>query len=110
MRRSGARARGAPAWLTRRTLDAIAAAESPAALFVDPVAALGLPTVELSADDALRVGHGSALDAAGCGAMDFEPSQNLSLTHQEVLLGVYARVEGQLKAQVVIPGGVGGVL
>jgi tRNA pseudouridine55 synthase len=92
------------------TLDAIASVEDPASLFVDPVAALGLATVELNSEDALRVGHGSALDAVGCDAMDSEPSQNLAITHQGVLLGVYARTQEQLKARVVIPGGVGGVL
>jgi hypothetical protein len=42
--------------------------------------------------------------------MGYGLSQNLAVIYEGVLLGVYARVEGQLKAQVVIPGGVGGVL
>ncbi len=78
-------------------------------LFVDPVEALGLPTVELTGDDAVRVGHGSALERTmRTRSGRYEADQNLAVTHDGVLLGVYARSGGQLKAQVVIPGGVGG--
>ena len=76
----GAAGRGPPTWLMRTSLRQIESAENPAALFADPAAVLGLVTVELSPGDAARVGHGSKLDAADCGAMGFEPSQNLAIT------------------------------
>ena len=82
------------------TLDELAAAPDPRTLFADPLAAMGLRIVEVSAADAARVAVGSALpgDAEGL----------VALSHDGVLLGVYSGSKGMLKPEVVIPGGVTG--
>jgi tRNA pseudouridine55 synthase len=92
------------------SLAEIEAAESPAMLFADPVASLGLPALELTGALAARVGNGAALDVRDAGGVEVPEGSNVALTCDGVLLGVYARVEDQLKPQVIIAGGVGGVL
>jgi tRNA pseudouridine55 synthase len=91
------------------TLAQIEAAADVCDLFTDPVSALGVPALELSEQDALRVRNGAALDASANGGAEFESGTHVGLTHDGVLLGVYARDAGMLMPQVIIAGGVGGV-
>lgn len=90
------------------TLDEIESAEQVGSLFCDPLTSLGLPIVEISSQDALRVRDGAALDAAASGAAGTAPGTNVGLAHDGVLLGVYARCAEQLKPAAVICGGVRG--
>ena len=85
------------------SLDELAGSPDPRTFFADPVAALGLPIVEVDAEAAARVAVGSALvgDADGL----------VAIARDGVLLGVYSGAKGHLRPQVVIPGGViGGAL
>jgi tRNA pseudouridine55 synthase len=91
------------------TLAQIEAAADVGALFSDPIISLGIPALELSEQSALRVGNGAALDAEASGGSEFESGARVGLTHDGVLLGVYARDEAMLRPQVIIAGGVGGV-
>jgi len=95
------------------TLEQIQDAENPVALFCDPVTTLGFPVFEVADDVARRVRHGAALDCVAFdsganGADQFAPGSNLSVVHNGVLLGVYAREGALLKPRAIIPGGAGG--
>jgi tRNA pseudouridine55 synthase len=91
------------------TLAQIEAAADVSDLFADPISALGIPALELSEQDALRVRNGAALDVGASGGGEFPQGDNVGLTHDGVLLGVYARDAGILRPHVIIAGGVGGV-
>jgi tRNA pseudouridine55 synthase len=82
------------------TLDALAEVEDIRSFFADPLAALGLPTVEVDAKNAARVSTGRAIDGDDSGLV--------AVAHDGLLLGVYAGSDGQLKPLAVIPGGVAG--
>jgi tRNA pseudouridine55 synthase len=74
--------------------------------FTDPIHALGLPVVRLSADAAERVANGSTL-TAGIHTQEALPAEGLvAIAFEDRLLAVYAVSGGILKANVVIPGGV----
>jgi len=90
-------------------LEEIEAAENPAMLFCDPLKVLGMPMVEISDEAALRVCNGAALDIADTAAEAVGPGENVGISRNNALLAVYARDGAQLKPQVVIPGGVGGI-
>jgi tRNA pseudouridine55 synthase len=90
------------------TLDQIEAAVDHSMLFADPVPSLRLRSIEVAKEDAVRASHGSAIEAATYGVAELPPGENLAVTCDNALLGVYARSGTQLKPQVVIPGGVGG--
>jgi tRNA pseudouridine55 synthase len=67
-------------------------------LFEDPMAALGLPVVEVDAAESARIATGASLARDGSGLV--------SIARDGVLLGVYAGGDGMLKPRTVIPGGV----
>jgi len=72
--------------------------------FVDPVAALGLPALEVTAEIALRVANGAALEPRDIQAdLDDGP---LSLTRDSRLVAVYEKRGSRLSAAVVFPGSV----
>lgn len=79
--------------------------------FIDPVAALGLPVVNVSDIEAERVSHGMTLTLQGVQHTDsaFDSTAPLvSIVHEERLLALYecAGSTGLAKPKVVIPGGV----
>lgn len=74
--------------------------------FVDPVIALGLPVVDVSRDGADRVANGSPLDAS-LAPESAHGSAEVAVLHEGRLLAIYQASGTQLKARVVIPGGVG---
>lgn len=80
------------------TLEELAEAPDLSEFFAEPIAALGLPVVDVDSDDAARVAVGSALagDAEGL----------VAIAHDGALLAVYAGSQGTLKPEAVIPGGV----
>ena len=82
------------------TLEELAEAPDPAALFADPLISLGLPVVAVDDATASRVETGSAVPGQETGLV--------SLAHDGALLGVYAGDAGLLKPQAIIPGGVVG--
>ncbi len=86
--------------------DVVAAAEDVATLFADPVAALGLPVLTVSAADAYRVSVGRSLDASESGA-EVLPDGPVLISDCERALGVYRRdvSSGTLEPEVIIPGG-----
>lgn len=76
-------------------------------LFADPLLALGMPGVEVSEDESIRVANGSVLDAAvhGVGGL---PDGPVAIYRGRHLLAVYEKLDGRLRALTVIPGGVEG--
>jgi tRNA pseudouridine55 synthase len=82
------------------TLEQIAAASDVRALFADPLAALGLPVVEVDAATAALVATGKRVPG--------ETDGLVAVAHDGALLGVYAGSEGSLKPAAIIPGGVTG--
>ena len=91
------------------TLEEIESAVDVTDLFTDPIAALGIPALDVDEDVAVRVRNGAALDAATHGAAGLAAHASMGITHDGVLLGVYARTETMLKPLAIIAGGVGGV-
>lgn len=92
-------------------LEAIEQAADPAevaARFADPVVAVGLPVLQLSADEAARVATGAALDPAQLRPAAGQTPGPFALAREGTLLGVYAMRDGMLRALAVIPGGVRG--
>ena len=90
------------------TLEELHAAADPSCLFLDPLDALGLPTIEVDVQGASRVGVGGALDAKTLGACTTHVPADVAIAHEGTLLGIYAHAGESLRAQVVIPGGVRG--
>lgn len=77
-----------------------------AEMFTDPIAAVGLPTIEVSEDTVLRIAAGQALDPeTHCGGV-CPPEGPVALTHDGTLLAIYESEGDALRAQTVIPGGV----
>ena len=92
------------------TLTALeSAAGDPAALFFDPAVALDLPVLAVGDDDLARANNGIPLDADALGACDLPESADVSVVHDNALVGVFVRQGGKLRAQAVIPGTVKGV-
>jgi tRNA pseudouridine55 synthase len=91
-----------------RSLEEIESVTDIAALFCDPITALGLPVVEVSEETAERVLHGTAIGAASYDVRGLSPDATVSVAREGVLLGVYARSGEQLRPQAIIPGGVRG--
>lgn len=86
------------------TLEAIEAVEDVTELFVDPVAALGLPMVVVTEQQAVEVTHGKRLpsvDGLGGGGL-------FSVVHGERLVAVFEQGAHDARVAVVIPGGVAG--
>lgn len=95
------------------SIEAAESAETVAALFVDPLSALGMPIVQVNADGALRVAAGSVLDAeahcepgGACPAQGEVALARSSATGEDVLLAIYRVSGGSLRAVTVLPGGV----
>jgi tRNA pseudouridine55 synthase len=82
------------------TLEELAEAPDVTSFFAEPLAALGLPVVTVDAEQAERLATGATLpgDAEGV----------VAVAHDGALLGVYAGLNGTLRPQAVIPGGVAG--
>ena len=82
------------------TLDDLAEVSDVRTLFADPFSALGLPIIDVDDATAARVATGAAIlgDASG----------SVSISHDCVLLGVYAGDDGRLVPAAIIPGGVTG--
>lgn len=80
-------------------------------LFVDPVAALGMPTVALDAKVAERVGTGATVSAAevGCHAADIGEGGHAAMVAGGRLLAVYGRSGESLEPLVVLGRPVEGV-
>ena len=86
------------------SLQSLEAAEKVAALFVDAVDAVGLPVVEVSAQQAVYVTHGKRLALApGLAQGAF-----FSVMHEGRLLAIFEQGADDARVSVVIPGGVGG--
>jgi tRNA pseudouridine55 synthase len=93
---------------TAHSLEEIESALGVAALFCDPITALGLPVVEVSEETAERVLHGTAIGAASYDVDGLSSDSAVCVARGGVLLGVYARSGEQLKPRAIIPGGVRG--
>jgi tRNA pseudouridine55 synthase len=92
-------------------LDEIVQAAEPcevAERFTDPVAALGLPAVEVDEQGAFRVSAGNVLDARAHCLTECPEEGPVAIVREEVLLAVYSVHAGVLRAQTVLPGGVMG--
>ena len=86
------------------TLEAIDSAEDITALFVDPVGALDLPTIEIAQQQAVEVTHGKRLPSVhGLGVGDF-----YSVVHEGRLIAIFEQGAHDSRVSVVIPGGVAG--
>jgi len=85
------------------SLQSLEAAEMVAALFVDPVGAVGLPVVEVTAEQAVYVTHGKRLPLAPSLAQ----GAFFSVVHQGRLLAIFEQGADDARVSVVIPGGVG---
>lgn len=92
------------------SLEEIAETPDVVSFFTDPAAALGLPVIAVDEAAAARVATGAALDASAHAADALEPGASATIVRDGVVLAVYVRAVDVLKAQTVIPGGVGGVL
>ena len=91
---------GALALADASTLENVAEAGDVRALFADPLKALGMPIVTVDDDTAARVATGAAIPGSIGGSV--------AVSHDGVLLGVYAGIGGELRPQAIIPGGVAG--
>jgi tRNA pseudouridine55 synthase len=90
------------------TLEELESVSDVAALFCDPLTALGLPVVDVSEATAEHVLHGAAIDPASYDAEGLAPDAVVGVACGGVLLGVYVRSGEELKPQAIIPGGVRG--
>lgn len=79
-----------------------------AAVFTDPVAALGLPTLEVAEEGFVRVSAGQPLDPAAHCTGQCPASGPVAIAREGALLAVYELSGGSLRAQTVLPGGVRG--
>ncbi|NTU70387.1 MAG: tRNA pseudouridine(55) synthase TruB [Coriobacteriia bacterium] len=92
------------------TLEALGELAAPAEAFVDPLAALGVPAVDVSAETAQAIAHGKslALDALADAGPQRRESP-IALTREGRLLALYAAGDDVARPLVVLPNGVGGV-
>lgn len=76
--------------------------------FTDPLAALGMPVVEVDEAGAVRVSAGQVLEPGVHCAEDCPTEGPVAVSREGVLLAIYVMAGAVLKAQTVLPGGVKG--